>query len=125
MPRRCLNHPDNVCYVCGEMTFKSQRRHFIPRTRECFELHFGCSFGDQDKRWAPHICCVPCVRLLREWVNGSRQMPFAVSMVWREPKDHSPNCYLRLTDITGITSKSKTHNEISRFPIYNEACPTK
>ena len=113
MPRKCLNHPDIVCYACGEMTFKSQRRHFIPLTTECFELHFECTFGDQDKSWAPHICCVPCVRLLRGWINGLRQMPFAVSTVWREPKDHSPNCYLRSTDITAITSKSK---RIVKYP---------
>uniref|UniRef100_A0A8C5LK44 Caspase family p20 domain-containing protein n=1 Tax=Leptobrachium leishanense TaxID=445787 RepID=A0A8C5LK44_9ANUR len=28
MPRKCLNHPDNFCYMRGEETFKSQRRNF-------------------------------------------------------------------------------------------------
>jgi hypothetical protein len=41
------------------------------------------------------------------WVNGSHQVPFTVPMVWREPKDHSSDCYFCLTDITRITSKSK------------------
>jgi hypothetical protein len=41
------------------------------------------------------------------WVNGSHQMPFAVPLVWREPKDHSSECYFCLSDITRITSKSK------------------
>lgn len=63
--------------------------------------------SDQDKSWAPHICCVTCVRLLTGWVNSSRHMPFAVPMVWRELKDHSSDCYFCLMNITGITSKSK------------------
>jgi hypothetical protein len=33
-------------------------------------------------------------------------MPFAIHMVWREPKDHSSDCYISLTNKTGITSKS-------------------
>ena len=44
------------------------------------------------------------------------QMPFVVSMVWKEPKDHSPNCFLRLTDITGIISKSKRTVKYPDFP---------
>jgi hypothetical protein len=50
-------------------------------------------------------------------------MLFALPMVWREPKENSSDCYFCLTNITGITSKSK-HSEIFRFPICNEACPS-
>lgn len=107
MPRKCLNHPDTFCYVCGELTFKLQRRNFTPLIKKCYQLYFGCKVGDQDKSWAPHICCVTCSRLLTGWANGSRHMPFAVPMVWREPKDHSSDCYFCLTNTTGITSKSK------------------
>jgi len=89
MPRKCLNHPDTFCYVCGEMTFQSQRQNFTLLIQKCYELYFGCKVGDQDESWAPHICCVTCVRLLTLCTNGSRQMPFAIPMVWREPKDHS------------------------------------
>jgi hypothetical protein len=67
----------------------------------------GCEVGGQDKSCAPDVCCVTCLRILTGWVNGSRQMPFAVPMVWREPKDHSSDCYFCLTNIRDITSKSR------------------
>ena len=99
-PSKYLNHHD-TCYVCGELTFKAQRR----KLRNGYKLQFGCKVGDKDKSWAPHTCCMMCVRLLTGWVNGSRQMLFAVLIVWKETKDHSSNCYFCLTNIMGITSK--------------------
>ena len=34
-------------------------------------------------------------------------MPFAVPMVWREPTDHSTDCYFCMTSIDGITVKTR------------------
>ena len=107
MPRKFLNHPDTFCYLCSELTFKSQMQNFIPLINKCYKLYFGCKVGDQDKSWALYICCVICVRLLTGWVNGSHQMTFTVPMVRREPKDHSTIWYFHLTNILAITSKSK------------------
>jgi hypothetical protein len=105
MPRNCLNQPDNFCYVCGELTFKSQRGNFTLLFKKCYELYFGCKLGDQEKSWALCICCVTCVRLLTGWTSGSYWMPFTVPMVWREPTDLSSDCYSCFTNITGFTSK--------------------
>lgn len=107
MPRDCANHPDSFCYVCGEVTFKGQKRVFTPLIKKYYELYFGCKVGDQDKSWAPHICCVSCVSLLTAWSKGSRQMKFGIPMIWREPRDHVSDCYFCLTNVSGITSKSK------------------
>ena len=45
---------------------------------------FGCKIGDQDKAWAPHICCKNCYADSTQWLNGKQKsMPFAVPMIWR------------------------------------------
>jgi hypothetical protein len=40
----------------------------------------------------------------------------APNAVWREPKDHSSDCYISLTNITEITSKSKHTVKYPDFP---------
>ena len=63
--------------------------------------------GDQDKLWAPHICCRNCYASLTQWLNGKRKsMPFSVPMVWREPTNHFSDCVFCLTQITGHCKKN-------------------
>ena len=80
--RGCLSKANSFCYVCGDFTTVAQRRSitFLLRT-----AHFHCKIGDQDKSWAPHICCKPCYNGLTAWFNGKKAaFNFAVPMVWRE-----------------------------------------
>ena len=35
-----------------------------------YECYFGCKVGDQDKKWGPHVCCISCATILREWLNN-------------------------------------------------------
>ena len=108
MSRRCVNLPDSFCYICGEVTLKSQRKQISALVEEAYALYFGCKVGDQDKSWAPHLCCSRCARYLRGWLKGThRSMPFSIPMIWREPKDHVSDCYFCLTKISGFTAKSK------------------
>ena len=94
--------------MCGETTFKCQRQNVIPLIKKYYELQFGCKVGDQHKKLGPSYMLRNVCQASLAWVNGSHQMPFNVPTVWREPKDHSSECYLFcLTDITRITSKSK------------------
>ena len=108
MPRNCVNNPDSFCYICGKLTLASQKRTITPMIKKAYYLYFGCKLGDQDKSWAPHICCTSCTAGLSNWLHGKRQaMPFAVPMIWREPTDHVNNCYFCLVPPVdhGITKK--------------------
>jgi hypothetical protein len=57
-------------------------------------LYFGWKVGDQDKKWAPHMCCTTCSSKVSAWVNcKGRSLPFAGPMIWREPTNHTTECY--------------------------------
>jgi len=116
MPRKCVNSSDAFCYICDEVTFKSRRLSFTPLIKKCYEHYFGCEVGDQDKSWAPHFCCVTCVRRLAAWAKGSRCMTFAIPMIWRDPTDHVSDCYFCLTSITGVTANSKHTVQYPNLP---------
>ena len=61
--------------------------------------YFGVKLRDQDKPFAPHVCCKTCIVNMRDWRNGKRKsMPFAIPMVCREGKDPLWNCYFCMID---------------------------
>jgi len=94
MSRKCINNPDNFCSICGEVTFASRKCSITPSIKKAYYLYFGCKVGDQEKKWAPHMCCTTCSSKLNAWINGKgRCMLFGVPMVWRVPTNHSTDCY--------------------------------
>jgi len=110
MPRNCVNSVDNFCYICGEVKLAHQKRVITLTVKKVYEFYFGCKIGDQDKAWAPHICCTTCTRNLTKWLKGEKEaMPFAVPMVWREPSNHANDCYFCMVPPVsgGITAKKK------------------
>ena len=57
--------------------------------------------GDQDKRWAPHVICDYCRRILEGWLGGEkRAILFAIFRIWREPSNHYTDCYFCMVDPT-------------------------
>jgi hypothetical protein len=64
MSRKCVNNPDMFCYVRGEFAVKVQRHNLTPLVKKAYDLYFGCKVGDQDRLWAPHVCCGTCARNL-------------------------------------------------------------
>lgn len=50
--------------------------------------------GVYDKRWAPHLLCSACLNGLRAWrYKRLREIPFAVTMIWRVANNHFSDCY--------------------------------
>ncbi|KAJ8879460.1 hypothetical protein PR048_020068 [Dryococelus australis] len=100
-----VNDPNSFCYVCGEFTFKAQKRSLTPLVKRCYELYFWAKVVDQGNNWAPHVYCSTCVKHLTVWVKGNNHMTFAVPLVRREQKDYSSDCYFYLTTLKGIIVK--------------------
>jgi hypothetical protein len=117
MSRSCQNKPNSFWYICGEVVLKSQRKPLSQLVRNAYELYFGCKVGDQDKVWAPKICCSSCSRTLAGWFKGThKSVPFAVPMVWREHRHHLKNCCFCMTKITGFSQFSKHKVEYLNMP---------
>ena len=106
--RGCLNKANSFCYVCGHFTTVAQRRTITSLLRTAYFHYFDCKIGDEDKSWAPHICCKPCYNGLTAWFNGKKAaFNFAVPMVWRESRNPADDCYFCLTNITGFNASSR------------------
>ena len=94
MPLNGVNSAENVCYICGEVTFSTVKRPLTPMVKRAYECYFVSKVGDQDKKYAPHVFCISCATILREWLNSKvRSMPFALPMIWRETTDHLTDYY--------------------------------
>lgn len=106
--RGCKNSADSFCYICGEFVIKKHQRNITDFVKKVYLSYFGTKLGDQEKSWAPHKVCYVCVEDLRKWSKKERKtFKFAVPMIWREPKNHSDDCYFCSVDITGHNSKNK------------------
>ena len=78
------------------------------RVKIAYNYYFRCKVDNQDKYWDSHTVCGTCYSGLTQWPVGKRQrMPFGVPMVWREPKDHTSDCYYCLTKIKGFNKNVK------------------
>lgn len=106
--RSCVNHPDVFCYVCGEYTFKENRKPVTDFVKRAYNAYFSVKLGDQDKLWAPHFVCKTCTEHLRQWTNGKRRsLKFGIPMVWREQKNHFDDCYFCMVNVNGINRNNR------------------
>ncbi|KAL7868474.1 hypothetical protein SRHO_G00098580 [Serrasalmus rhombeus] len=63
---------------------------------EAYKAYFGMPVGDQDNHG---LLISHCKKILEGWYRGEkRAMHFAVPRIWREPTDHSTNCYFCMVD---------------------------
>ena len=69
--------------------------------------------GDQDKKWALHAVCIPCVEHYREWTKRNRKgLEFGIPTVWREPRNHINDCYFCIVKDGDRSFNSKTRSKI-------------
>lgn len=100
--KACKNDPDRFCYICGQITLPNRKSKITSFVKKMYQAYFGIKLGDQDKSFAPHICCKTCVEGLRRWSNKKQKsLPFGIPMVWREGKDHITDCYFCMTNLEG------------------------
>ena len=108
MRRKCLNYPDRFCFVCGKSSSKEHKRNITHDIKKMYMIYFGCPLGDQDKTRVSHKIYKKCCLGLHKWLNKrSSSMPFAIPMIWREPKDHCQNCYFCITKTNGFSFKQR------------------
>ena len=119
--RQCKTDPSRLCYICGEMTFAKEKHSITSHIKKMYKAYFDCYLGDQDMSWAPHLCCLTCVKTLSAWYAGKNvHMKFGVPMIWREQKDHSNDFYFCQHDFTGCTiAKKKKKHCLPKFAISN------
>ena len=95
-------------YVCGEFIVKVQKCTITPEIKKIHKLYFDCPLGDQSKLWASHVICTACSSGLRDQCNyRKKSIPFAIPMIWREPKDNLTDCYFCKVNVTGHSMKNK------------------
>ena len=67
MYRKCTNHPDRFCYICGNVILSGRLAKITDFVKKAYRGYFGVKLGDQDKAFAPHVSCKICVVNLRDW----------------------------------------------------------
>jgi hypothetical protein len=87
---------------------KKHQKNITGFIRKVYYAYFGVKLGDQDRSWAPHKICYVCVEGRRKWSKGKKKaFRFGVPMIWREPKNHTDDCYFCCYSVKEYNSKSK------------------
>ncbi|XP_058859314.1 uncharacterized protein LOC131702005 [Acipenser ruthenus] len=119
--RGCKHPADAFCYVCGQFIKTRAKKYSVEASAkmcEAYKAYFGMPVRDQDKPWAPHFTCEYCKKTLEGWYRGEkRAMKFAIPRIWREPTDHSSNCYFCMVDPSKRTEFSVGRNNVKWEPL--------
>ena len=114
--RKCALDFNVFCYIRGRFATPKERWTITDFIQKAYHAYFGVKLGDQDKPWAPHRVCASCVSILSLWTKGKKHFTFGVPIVWREPKNHSDNCYLCSVNVSGLTSKTISSTKYPNLP---------
>ena len=122
--RCCKNSPDAFCYICGKLTYSSERKEISYFIKRAYLAYFGIPLGDQDKPWAPHVICCICYSLLHAWTNKkpNRHLRFRIPMLWCKWSNHNTDCYFSLVETKGFSKKNRHKIKYQSLPIHYIAC---
>jgi hypothetical protein len=84
------------------------KHNIVPGMKFCtvYIAYFRVLVWDQDKFWAPHVCCGSCQSILEWWLRGIRKCGlFAIPWIWRDFTNHHNDCYFCVIDISTNTSR--------------------
>ena len=71
MDRKCKNYPDRFCYIYSNVVLTHCQPKITDFVKKAYRDYFGVKLGDQNKPFAPHVCCKTLVKNLRDWRNGT------------------------------------------------------
>lgn len=97
----CINPPDSYCFICGLFLTIEKRRNISDEIRKLYFDFFNIHIN-QDNNWTPKFICIPCQSNLQHWSKKSGKLPFGSPMIWREPFNHSTDCYFCAVSLKGI-----------------------
>ena len=64
MDRKCTNHPDRFCHICGNVILPGRLAKITDFVKKAYHAYFGVKLGDQGKPFAPHVSYKTCVENL-------------------------------------------------------------
>ena len=120
MQRKCVNSSDAFCYICNEVTFKSQRRSFTPLIRNATNIISAAKWVIMTRVGLPIFVVWHVPGFLR---HGQKVHAVAFRHSYGLERAHGP-CFrlLPLPDqYHWCNSKVQTHCSISKFTICDEA----
>ena len=105
----CINSPDAFCIMCGNFVPSTKRNVFSELIKDRFIKCFDIPSNTLKHPWVPKTICANCKSRLKRWNAGNITAKFFSSpMVWREPKNHTDDCYFCLRNTKGYNNKNAT-----------------
>lgn len=109
-----MTHLDNFYYVCRKFTSCDQQKYIDTKLKTSRKYYFGYKIVDQEKGWAPHICCP--WGLHWHWMENGRD--FAIVM----PLHQSTNHFLIVTFEWPIFLGSQWKNKLKTLYAHFKTC---
>lgn len=109
--RICVNDPSEFCFTCGQYCKDKSYSLTLP-FKTAYHRYFNLLVGDEDKDWSPHQVCSSCYRELTKWDRTRGQsgaLLITVPVQWREPQNHTDDCYFCLSVVRSVRKANRTY----------------